>query len=908
MGQKICGTVSLMADKELYLIDGHSQVFKAYHAIQQLSTSTGIPTNAVFGFCQILHALLRNHNPEYLAVVFDRPEATFREAIYEQYKANRPAPPADLPQQMAFIQRILDALRIPYFEAPGYEADDLIATITKRALAEGFKVVIVTADKDLFQLVNDQVEILKLEPDGEVRFNRQAVRDKMGVHPEQMLDFLAMVGDASDNIPGIRKVGPKTAASLLAEFGSLDAVLEHAHQLKGKLREYVEQGKNDALLSRQLVALRDDAPVEIDWAKLRRQEPDYERLAEIYRQLEFRQFLQEILSKAAPKAKAVPVNYRAIFDSKELERFCEEAKRAGRFAIDTETDSLDALSANLVGISLAYRAHEAIYIPLGHRGSLLENQPQQISVSDIYKILGPLLRDSAVLKIGHHIKFDRKVLLKYGFVFQGPGADTLLASYLLNPDKRTHGLKNLVLDWLGEQMTHLQELIGTGKQQMTFDGVDIETATRYAAADADMTLQLWDKLEAKLREAQLIELFERIEMPLIDVLVDMELAGVRIDVDHFHKLSQQLEQRLNHLRTQIVALAGVEFNPSSPRQVADVLFQHLKLQPKRKGRIGYSTDMEVLDELSAEHELPKLILAFRQLEKLKNTYVDVLPTMLNPVTGRIHTSFNQTMAATGRLTSSDPNLQNIPVRTEIGREIRRGFLPSRESNILLSADYSQIELRILAHVSQDEQLIRAFREERDVHALTASKIFGVEPADVTPEQRDQAKVVNFGIIYGMSAPGLSQRLKIPLEQAKRFIAQYFEAYQGVKRWIEQIIQTARQFGYVTTLSGRRRYLADINSQNYNARAAAERMAINAPIQGSSADMIKLAMLDIHRWLKESDYQARMILQVHDELIFDVPEEELENILPEVRRRMENAMPLCVPVRVDCKWGKNWAEC
>lgn len=895
-------------NKVLYLIDGHSQVFKAYHAIQQLSTSTGIPTNAVFGFCQILHALLRTHNPEYLAVAFDRPEATFRETIYPEYKANRPAPPADLPQQMEFIQRILHALRIPYFEVPGYEADDVIATITTRALEKGFNVVLVTADKDLFQLVNDRVKILKLDPDGEVWFDREAVKNKMGVYPEQMLDFLAMVGDSSDNIPGIPKVGPKTAASLLAEFGSLEAVLENAQSLKGKLREHVEHGKDKALLSRELVALRTDAPIEIDWEKLRRQEPNYEKLAEIYRELEFRQFLQDILSKKTPtKNEVPPVTYRTVWKLDELEQFCEEAQRVGRFALDTETDSLDALSGNLIGISLACRPREAIYIPIGHRNSLID-QPSQLSVREIYQKLAPLLRNKALLKIGHNLKFDRKILLKYGFVFEGPMADTLIASYLLNPDKRTHGLKNLALDWLGEQMTHLEELIGSGKEQITFDHVDIETATRYAAADADMTLQLWEKLEPKLREAELFELFERMEMPLVDVLVDMELAGVRIDVRHFTSLSDQLQRRLNELRERIASLAGVSFNPSSPRQVAEILFEHLKLQPKRKGRTGYSTDMEVLEELATQHELPRLILEFRQLEKLKNTYVDVLPRMVSPVTGRIHTSFNQTMAATGRLTSSDPNLQNIPVRTEIGREIRRGFLPSSDSNVLLSADYSQIELRILAHVSGDDELIQAFREDRDIHTLTASKIFGLSEQDVTAEQRDQAKVVNFGIIYGMSAQGLSQRLKIPLEQAKTFIEQYFESYRGVKRWIEATIKSARELGYVTTLSGRRRYLADINSQNYNARSAAERIAINAPIQGSSADMIKLAMLDIHRWLKESDLETRMILQVHDELIFDVPENELETVLREVKHRMETAMPLCIPVRVDCKWGKNWAEC
>lgn len=895
-----------MGNRTLFIIDGHSQVFKAYHAIQQLSTSTGVPTNAVFGFCQILHALLRNHAPEYLAVAFDRPEKTFREEIFPQYKANRPQPPADLPLQMSYIQRILEALRIPYFEVPGFEADDVIATITRRALEADFNVVIVSADKDLFQLVSDRVKILKLEPTGETWFDREAVKAKMGVYPEQVLDLLAMVGDTSDNIPGIHKVGIKTAANLLAEFGSLEAVLEHAHELKGKVREYVEAGKESAQLSRRLVALNMDVPLEIDWESLRRREPDYPRLAEIYRELEFRAFLQEVLPHVVTST-SVQVDYRAVFRSEELAEFCTRAAQAGRVAIDTETDSLDPLQANLVGVSLSYQPHQAIYVPVGHQG-LLEKSAAQMTFQELIRALAPLLSDASVLKIGHNLKFDRKVLLKYGLLFEGPSFDTLIASYLLNPDKRAHGLKKLALDWLGTQMTQLQELLGSEDGGRTFDEVDIESATRYAAADADITLQLWERLAPRLEEAGLTDLFQRIEMPLIDVLIDMELAGIRIDVAHFQALSRQMEAKLAELRDRITELAGASFNPSSPKQVAEVLFERLGLQPKRKGKTGYSTDVEVLEELASQHELPRLVLEFRQWEKLKNTYVDVLPAMVNPTTGRVHTTFNQTMAATGRLSSSDPNLQNIPVRNELGRSIRRGFLPSRDDHVLVSADYSQIELRILAHVSGDPELVQAFHEDRDVHILTASKIYGLPPAEITPQQRDQAKVVNFGIIYGMSAAGLSQRLKIPVEEARRFIDQYFQAYRGVKEWIEKTLAAARQHGYVTTLAGRRRYLADINSQNYNARAAAERMAINAPIQGSSADMIKLAMLDIHGWLRSSDWETRMILQVHDELIFDVPEQERESVVPEIARRMERAMPLKVPVRVDVKWGKTWADC
>ncbi|MCX7964383.1 MAG: DNA polymerase I [Candidatus Sumerlaea chitinivorans] len=894
-----------MGNPVLYIVDGHSQVFKAYHAIQQLSTSTGIPTNAVFGFCQILHALLRKHNPEYLAVAFDTGAPTFRHEAYAAYKANRPEPPADLPLQMGYIRRVLEGLRVPIFQRDGYEADDVIATLTRLALEKGFDVIIVSADKDLFQLVNDRVKILRLEPDKETLFDREAVREKMGVWPEQMLDFLAMVGDSSDNIPGIRGVGPKTAATLLNQFGTLENVLAHASEQKGKLRENLEAGREAVVLSRKLVALDDHVPLDVDWKALRRPEPDYEKLAEVYRELEFRQFLQEI-QPAQQKHRAH--TYRAIVQLADLQKFCEKIRRKGYVAIDTETDSLDTMRAQLVGISLAVEPHDAVYVPIAHTGPLGEPLTPQLTIDEVYSVLDPILRSEAVLKVGHNLKYDRKVLLRYGFAVEGPAFDTLIASYLLNPDKRVHGLKELAMDWLNWQMTPLQELIGSGREQISFAQVELEKAVAYAAADADATLQLWQLLSARLRESGMLELFERMEMPLMDVLIDMELTGVRIDGQHFARLADELGRQLQELRHRIVQLAGEDFNVGSPKQVAHILFEKLGLKPKRRGKTGFSTDVEVLEELADEHEIARLLLEYRQVEKLKNTYVDVLPTMIHPATGRVHTTYHQTTAATGRLSSSDPNLQNIPVRTPLGRKIRAGFIPSQPDYVLLSADYSQIELRILAHISKDPVLIEAFRQGRDIHALTAAKIFKVPLSAVTEQQRDQAKVVNFGIIYGMSPPGLSQRLKIPLEEAKGFIEEYYEAYQGVKQWIEETKERARKEGYVTTLGGRRRYLPDINSQNYAARSAAERIAINAPIQGSSADMIKLAMIAIHQWLRESDLYARLIMQVHDELIFDLPEQELEAVMPEVKRYMENAMPLDVPVQVDMKYGRTWAEC
>jgi DNA polymerase-1 len=892
-----------MGNPRLYIIDGHSQVFKAYHAIQHLSTSAGIPTNAVFGFCQILHRLLKIHQPEYIVVAFDTGTPTFRHEMYEAYKANRPPPPEDLQLQMEYISRVLDGMRIPTLRMEGFEADDIIATIARRAEESGFDVVVVTADKDLFQLVNDRVRILRLDPDKEIEFDREAVKQKMGVYPEQILDFLAMVGDSSDNIPGIHKVGPKTAVALLERFGTLDRVLENTAQLKGKQREYMEAGRENAILSRRLAQLRFDVPVGADIKSFHRHPPDTQALAPLYRELEFRRFLDDVQEVAVAR-EAV---YRTISSPDELEAFCANARDRGVVAFDTETDSLAALTANLVGISLSCSRDEAVYIPVGHKGAL-DSPRAQMTLDDVFRILDPVLRDPRICKAGHNLKFDRKVLLKYGFDVASPMFDTLIASYLLNPDKRTHGLKDLAADLLGIRMTPLSDLIGTGKGQITFADVDIDAATRYSGADADCTLQLRDALDPRLDEYSMRELFDQIEMPLIDVLLDMELCGVCIDEEHFAALGIDMSAHLDTLRSRILELVGHDFNLSSPKQVAVVLFEELKLTPGRKLKSGFSTDVDVLEALAVEHEVPRLLLEFRQYEKLKGTYVDVLPGMVDRTTGRIHTTYHQAVAATGRLSSSDPNLQHIPVRTETGRKIRRGFVPSRPGNLLLAADYSQIELRVLAHVSKDPGLVEAFRENRDVHTLTASKIFNTDLNLVTEEMRERAKVVNFGIIYGMSPQGLSQRLAIPFAEAKKFIDEYFNAYEGVRAWIDGTLEAARKRGFVTTLGGRRRYLADINSPNFNARNAAERVAMNAPIQGSSADMIKIAMICIHKWLKESDLRTRMIMQVHDELIFDVPGHEMEEVEPRVRVMMQDALPLDVPVHVDVKKGRNWAEC
>lgn len=887
-----------MSAPTLFLIDGHSQIFKAYHALQNLSTSDGTPTNAVYGFVAILHRLLKTRNPEYLVVALDTGAPTFRHERYAEYKANRTESPEDLPQQVDAIREVLAGMRVPVLELDGYEADDIIATVTRLALDAGQKVVIVSADKDLFQLVNDRVTLLRLDTDKETEYTPEAVRAKMGVPPEQIRDLLAMMGDTSDNVPGIRGIGPKGAAALLEKYGDLDTVLARTDELKGKQRENVESGRENALLSRDLVTLHDNVPLPIRIEDFKRQAPDIPRLAAVYQRLEFRRQLEELNVTAAARE----TDYQLVTTVEVLQAFAREAAAAGRFAFDTETDSLSGTDSSLVGISLAARPNAALYVPLGHKTA-----EKQLSLDEVFPVLQPLFTDPSIVKIAHHSKFDRKVLRRAGLDPGPPLFDTLLAAYLLTPDRRALGLKDLAADLLGIQMTRIEELIGSGQSQVTFADVETERALPYAAADADVTLQLAAQFEPRLAESGLRELLDTIEMPLVDVLIDMESTGVRVDLALFQDLSREMNAHLEELAGRIYGIVGRAFNLASPKQVASVLFEDLQLKPRKTKKTGYSTDVEVLEELSFEHEVPRLLLEYRQYEKLKNTYIDVLPGLAVPATGRIHTSYNQHIAATGRLSSSDPNLQNIPVRTELGRRIRAGFLPSREGYVLLAADYSQIELRVAAHITGDKVLREAFEKNLDVHTQTAAKVFGVDTRLVTAEMRDQAKVVNFGILYGMSAAGLAQRLKIPMADARKFIEDYFGAFTGVKAWIDATLEAARRDGYVMTLSGRRRHLPDINSRNFNARSAAERIAINMPIQGTSADMIKIAMIRIHHWLRDSDLHARMILQVHDELVFDLPEGELAHAERRVREIMESALPLDVPVRVECHHGINWAE-
>lgn len=899
-----------MTPKNLYIIDGHSQLFKAYYAIKRLSNSRGLPTNAIYGFVQMLNKLLREQNPEYLVVVFDAPGPTFRDQLYKEYKANRPPAPPDLNVQMPWVKKILSAMGIMQLEIPGVEADDIIGVLAQQAANAGIETIIVSADKDLFQLINDKVRVLRQQHDEFKLYTPEEVIAEMGVPPEKITDLLGLVGDPTDNIPGVPQIGPKTAAKILAHFSSVEELYENLDKVDNqKWRELLLKHKEDALISKKLATIRKDIPLEqilgqseFTLEQFRRSAEPHPELIEIYRELEFQSLL-----KQQPKATIErKLDYQLVTTREALKELVEKMWQAELIAFDTETTSPNPMDASLVGISFSMAPNTGYYIPTGHKSDFFAGGGAQLPKKEVLGVLKPILESPQLKKTAHNAKYDIIVLTREGVRPQGIFFDTMVASYLLHPERQSHNLKELAHDFLGIQMTPIKELIGTGKDTKTMDAVEPEKAGMYACQDADTAWQLTQLLQRELQETKLWELFTSLEMPLMEVLVDMEMAGVRIDREHFQQLSYEVGQKLQELAQKIYAVAGCRFNISSPKQVAEVLFNKLKLKPIKSGKTGYSTDTSVLEQLSSQHPLPGLLVEYRTYEKLKTTYIDTLPQIVNPRTGKIHTTFNQSGAATGRLISSEPNLQNIPVRTPIGKEIRRGFIPSYDDWILLSADYSQIDLRMLAHLSGDRELVNAFKSGRDIHCTTASKIFGVPEEAVTEEMRQQAKVINFGIIYGMGAPRLMKELKVSRNQAEKFIVDYFNAYSGVKKWIEQVLTEARKNGYVTTVLNRRRYLTDINSPNPALRSAAERIAINTPVQGSSADLIKRAMLGIHRRLKQANLQARMIIQIHDELIFDLPENELEIVRQVVKEEMEQALELAVPLIATVKWGKNWA--
>jgi len=897
--------------RRLYLIDGTAIAYRAYFAFVRnpMINSKGENTSAAFGFANSVVKLIRDEDPEYLAVVFDTKAPTFRHKRYPEYKANRAKMPDDMAAQLPRIREVVEALNIPEFSLEGYEADDVIATIAKKLSGADVDVYLVSGDKDLFQLVDDSIRMYIPGRGSEqpITMDREAVKKKIGVYPDQVIDFMALTGDASDNIPGIPGVGPKTALSLMEQFGDLDAVLASAEKIKAKgVRAKVSENKDKALLSRELVTIDCDAPVEFTLDGLSRREPDLDRVKTVFTELEFFAILNELFGKAGETRKARPgreESYIRVSSLEELKRLVTRLSSEKEIAFDTETDSLVSRTANLVGISLAAKAGEAFYIPIAHMTEAEMNLP----AAGVYKILSPLLKKASVQKIAHNFKYDLQVMERAGYSISPISFDTFLASYILNPSARGHSLGSLALEHFGHTMTPISDLIGSGKKQKSFATVHPEAASRYSCEDADYTYRLRGILAPQLEEKKLARLYYDIELPLIPVLSRMELAGVKIDVDFLRGLSGDMETELDKIAKAIHGMAGYEFNINSTQQLAKVLFEDLKLPSRRKTakKTGYSTDVRVLEELSAAHPLPRAVLEYRQLSKLKSTYIDAIPELVDPETGRVHTSFNQAVTATGRLSSSDPNLQNIPVRTETGREIRRAFIPSDENHSLLVADYSQIELRILAHFSEDPGLIAAFGEGEDIHARTAAEVFGVPLDAVTSAQRRVAKTANFAVIYGVSAYGLSQQTDLSVTEAGRFIDTYFERYPNIKKYTEDTIERAREEGYVTTLMGRRRYLPEIKSKNRQVREFAERTAINTPIQGTAADLIKIAMIAIDKDI--ASLKSRMVLQVHDELVFDAANDELDKLKKLVSKRMSGAIKLAVPLVVDIGVGSNWLE-
>lgn len=905
-----------MTDK-LYLIDGMAFAFRSFYAIRaDLTDTKGRPTNAVYGFARILLKLLREHDPAYIAVVFDAPGETFRDQMYAEYKSTRRETPPALLSQFPMIHELVDAMNIARLCVPGVEADDVIGTLARQAEAQGLDTVIVSGDKDLLQLVTDRVVVYDpAKGDAGVWLNREQVVERFGVGPERVPDALALIGDTADNVPGVRGIGEKTAKALLEKYGSLDNLYAHLEELKGKQKERLAEDREQAYFSRELVTVRTDVTLDIAIADCRRRVPQPDRIIDVFGALEFHSLINEILPDAG-KGREARLDYRLVLTKEELDRALAEMRAAGEFAIDTETTSTDPMRAELVGISISAKEGTAYYIPVGHAPEALCRQRDPDDLTSIEQLapvpketvlerLRPLLADPGIGKIGHNIKYDLVVLERAGAPMDGIVMDTMVASYLTDPSRLRHNLNEVSLQYLQRKLIPITDLIGKGSKTITFDQVPVDRACEYACEDADMALRLAAVFRPLLRERRLGLLFESVELPLIRVLARMEQRGVALDLNLFAVLREEMERRLGALEREIVELAGEPFNINSPKQLQEILFGKLGLQPRRKTKTGFSTDVDVLEELAHEHPLPEKVLEYRTLEKLRGTYVDALPKLVHPATGRVHTSFNQAVAATGRLSSSDPNLQNIPIRTEIGRRIREGFVPGAKDMCLISADYSQIELRILAHLSADENLRSAFFADADIHRDTAARVFGVAPEDVTPEMRRQAKAVNFGVVYGISPFGLARNLGIAQTDAARFIEAYFKQYPRVRDWLDATIAQARADGYVTTLLQRRRYLPELQSGDMNARRAAERAAVNTPVQGSAADIIKLAMLRTDAVL--AAMQAHLLLQVHDELIAEAPEQVAAEAAAVMKKAMEEAITLDVPLKVDVGIGKNWAE-
>lgn len=895
----------------LILVDGSSYLYRAFHGMPNFSNSRGVPTGAVYGVVNMLRSLIQQYRPSHIGVIFDAKGKTFRDDLFSDYKAHRPPMPDELRQQIEPLYQIIEALGLPLISVSGVEADDVIGTLAQQAAKAGHNVLISTGDKDIAQLVNDRVTLINtmtnslLDPAGVV--------DKFGVPAERIIDYLALMGDSSDNIPGIPKVGPKTAVKWLTQYGSLDEIVAHADEIKGKVGENLRANLDQLALSRELTTIKCDVTDESLTTEIDDLKPvpaDTEQLKQLYSDYEFKTWLRELLeSDQAGEDSPVIVDesepeYEMITEQSHLDEWLEKLRQAELFAFDTETTSLNYMDALIVGVSFAVEKNHAAYLPLSHS---YPGAPEQLDRTSVLAQLKPVLEDPSQLKVGQNLKYDRSVLANHDINLQGIAHDTMLQSYVLDSTATRHNMDSLALKYLGRKTTKYEEVAGKGAKQIPFNQVSVEVATPYAAEDAEVTLALHETLLPQLEGKGLVELYRDLEMPLLSVLSTIERTGVLIDSAMLQQQSHEITQKLADIEKAAFDEAGESFNLSSPKQIQAILFDKLELPILKKTPKGQpSTAEEVLQELALDYPLPELILKHRSLAKLKSTYTDKLPGMVNMTTGRVHTSYHQAVAATGRLSSSDPNLQNIPIRSPEGRRIRQAFI-APEGHVILAADYSQIELRIMAHLSGDEGLLNAFSAGEDVHRATAAEVFGITKDEVSSDQRRSAKAINFGLIYGMSAFGLAKQLSIGRAEAQNYIDLYFARYPGVKTYMEQTKEQAKGQGYVETLFGRRLYLPDINSSNGQRRQYAERTAINAPMQGTAADIIKRAMLAVDQWINRDATGVKMIMQVHDELVFEVNSEHIEEVKQQIINLMEAAAELNVPLLVEADVGKNWDE-
>lgn len=930
--------------------------YRAYFAFitRPLINSKGQNTSAIYGFVTSLMRILDDEKPDHIAVVFDTKEPTFRHKMYKEYKATREKMPEDMGAQLGLLKDVVRAFNVPVIEFPGYEADDVIGTLARRAEKENVLTYMVTGDKDFMQLISPLIKILRPGKGGDNPevVDEKGVLEKFGVEPEKVIDVLGLIGDKSDNVPGVPGIGEKSAIPLIQQYGSMEELYKNVEKIPQKgVREKLINNKELAFLSKKLVTIHTDVPVKINFHELKASSPDTSALIKMFGELEFRSLANKfagvvstsieksIKQSKAEESVAIPEQAKEVFDinfdnheyrcittTKELDELCAKLTKSKLFVFDTETTSPDALQANLVGLAFALKEREAFYIPVQADGSDRtsdENDDDLFSHSNpepqttnhtssalplktVLDKIKPILENPKIKKVGQNIKYDMLVMKSHGVEVEGVEFDTMVASYVLRADGQ-HGLDAMAMEYLSYKMVSFEELVGKGKLQKHITEVPLETIANYSAEDADMTLRIYNLQLAKLKKLEQLKLCDDVEFPLLPVLARMEAAGIALDVPYLAAMSKDLERQIDNLVREIYKGAGDKFNINSTQQLGEILFNRLKLPTVRKTKTGFSTDVNVLEALRGQHPIIEKMLDYRQLTKLKSTYVDALPSLINPKTGRLHTSFNQTVALTGRLSSADPNLQNIPIRTELGRAIRKAFIPGNKKNLIMSADYSQIELRVMAHVSGDEGMMEAFLNKEDIHTSTAAKVFGVKQEEITRDMRRKAKEVNFGIMYGIGPFGLANRLEISQGEAKEIIQRYFQRFPKVKQYINDTIDSARRKGYVTTLLGRRRYLPDLKSANKTVQANAERQAINMPIQGTAADMIKLAMIGIDEELKMQNAKCKMLLQVHDELVFEAPKDEVEWMKKVVIKKMQNALKLNVPIEVEVGTGMNWLE-